>query len=149
MNKAFIIGNLTREPELRTTGSGISVCTFTVAVARRMSKNDEADFIPVVTWRGLADNCAKYLVKGQKVAVCGSIQTRSYDAQDGSKRYVTEVIADDVEFLAKPMGGGASTASTRGQQSASSNIPPKVDDDDLFGAEVEDFTPLDDEELPF
>lgn len=101
MNKAFIIGNLTREPELRTTASGISVCAFTVAVARKMGK-DEADFIPVITWRGLADNCAKYLVKGQKVAVCGSIQTRSYDAQDGTKRYVTEVIADEVEFLAKP-----------------------------------------------
>lgn len=148
MNKAFIIGNLTREPELRTTGSGISVCTFTVAVARRMSKNDETDFIPVVTWRGLADNCAKYLVKGQKVAVCGSIQTRSYEAQDGTKRYVTGVIADDVEFLAKPMGSSAPAAPAR-QQPAASNIPPKVNDDDLFGAEVEDFTPLDDEELPF
>ena len=129
MNKAFIIGNLTREPELRTTGSGISVCTFTVAVARRMSKNDETDFIPVVTWRGLADNCAKYLVKGQKVAVCGSIQTRSYDAEDGTKRYITEIIAEDVEFLAKP-GGAARNTMPEGTEEPEEDYEPLPNDED-------------------
>lgn len=103
MNKCFIIGNLTKAPECRTTPNGVSVTTFTVAVQRRF-KRDETDYLNVVTWRGLADNCARYLVKGQKVAVCGEIQTRSYEAQDGGKRYVTEIVADDVEFLNKPSG---------------------------------------------
>lgn len=102
MNKAVIIGNLTRDPEKRTTGQGTAVTTFTVAVARRFNNAQgerETDFIPVVTWRGLAETCARYLKKGSKVAVVGAIQTRSYEAQDGSKRYVTEIQADEVEFL--------------------------------------------------
>ena len=103
MNKCFIVGNLTRAPEGRTTPNGISVTTFTVAVQRRF-KRDETDYLNVVTWRGLADNCARYLVKGQKVAVCGEIQTRSYEGQDGQRRYVTEIVADDVEFLSRPNG---------------------------------------------
>lgn len=103
MNKVFIVGRLTRDPEHRTTPNGISVTTFSVAVTRRMNR-EESDFLNVVAWRGLADNCAKYLVKGQQVAVCGELRTRSYDAKDGTKRYVTEIQADDVEFLAKPKG---------------------------------------------
>lgn len=103
MNKCFIIGNLTRDPESRVTTNGTSVTTFTVAVGRRF-KRDETDYLNVVTWRGLADNCARYLVKGQKVAVCGEIQTRSYEGQDGQRRYVTEIVADDVEFLIRPNG---------------------------------------------
>jgi len=102
MNKAVIIGNLTRDPEKRTTGQGTAVTTFTVAVARRFTNTQgerETDFIPVVTWRGLAETCAQYLKKGSKVAVVGAIQTRTYEAQDGSKRYVTDIQADDVEFL--------------------------------------------------
>ena len=105
MNKAFIVGRLTRPPEARTTPNGVSVTTFTVAVTRRMNR-EEADFLTIVTWRGLADNCAKYLVQGQQVAVVGEIRTRSYEAKDGSRRYVTEIQADDVEFLAKPGAGG-------------------------------------------
>ncbi len=102
MNKAILIGNLTRDPEVRTTNSGVSVCTFTVAINRRVANQQgvrEADFINIVTWRQLAELCGRYLAKGRKVAVVGSIQTRSYDAQDGSKRYVTEVVADEVEFI--------------------------------------------------
>ena len=101
MNKIFLIGNLTRDPEHRVTTSGISVCTFSLAVNRRFASQDgkrEADFISIVTWRGLADNCTKYLRKGSQVAVCGSLQTRTYE-KDGIKRYVSEVVADDVEFL--------------------------------------------------
>jgi single-strand DNA-binding protein len=108
MNKAFIIGNLTKDPEVRATGTGISVCTFTVAVQRRFQNAQgerQADFIPVVCWRGLADNCGKYLHKGSKAGVIGSVQTRSYDAADGTKRYVTEVVADEVEFLERPQHG--------------------------------------------
>ena len=95
MNKAFIVGRLTRPPEARTTSSGVSVTTFTVAVTRRNNR-EEADFLNIVTWRGLADNCAKYLVQGQQVAVVGEIRTRSYEANDGSRRYITEMQADDV-----------------------------------------------------
>lgn len=88
MNKVFLVGNLAREPELKVTASGISVCTFTVAVSKRVSREaqtqgtkDTADFISIVTWRGLAENCGKYLTKGKKVAVAGALQTRSYDAK--------------------------------------------------------------------
>ena len=104
MNRAMLIGRLTKEPELRATTSGISVCTFTLAVERRFKQEgqQQADFIPIVVWRSQADNCAKYLHKGSQAAVCGSIQTRSYDAPDGSKRYVTEIVADEVKFLSSP-----------------------------------------------
>lgn len=102
MNKAIIIGNLTRQPEAHTTQTGISFCNFTVAVQRdRKNQNGtyDADFIPVVAWRQTADYVTRYLTKGSRVAVCGSIQTRTYDAQDGSKRHVTEIIAETVQGL--------------------------------------------------
>lgn len=102
MNRAIIIGNLTKDPDVRATGGGVSVCSFTVAVQRRIKNQNgerEADFLPVVCWRGLADSCGKFLKKGSKVCVSGAIQTRSYDAQDGSRRYITEIIAEEVEFL--------------------------------------------------
>lgn len=98
MNKAVLIGNLTKDPDLRQTTSGTAVCTFTVAV-KRPHKKDETDFLPVVAWSKTAEVCGKYLAKGSKVAVSGSVQTRSYEAKDGSKRYVTEIVADEVEFL--------------------------------------------------
>lgn len=126
MNKVFIVGRLTRDPEHRTTPNGISVTTFSVAVTRRAGK--ESDFLNVVAWRGLADNCAKYLVKGQQAAVCGELRTRSYDAKDGSRRYVTEIQADDVEFLARPKG-------TESREEPSGMFAPDdeymPDDDDL------------------
>lgn len=102
MNKVFIVGRLTKAPDLKTTPNDISVATFTVAVTRQAGK--ESDFLNVVAWRELAENCAKYLVKGQQAAVCGELRTRSYDAKDGSRRYVTEILAEDVEFLARPKG---------------------------------------------
>lgn len=102
MNKVVLIGNLSRDPDLRQTGTGTKVCNLTVAVNRRDLKqggNLEADFIPVVCWRGLGENCAKCLKKGSKVGVSGSINVRRYEDKNGSKRYVTEVLADEVEFL--------------------------------------------------
>lgn len=106
MNKVFLIGNLTRDPELRSTQSGVSVCTFAIAVNRRFKNQQtgqqETDFINITCWRQLADLCSRYLQKGRKVAVCGSIQTRTYEAQDGSKRSAFEVVADEVEFLSPP-----------------------------------------------
>ena len=109
MNRVHLIGNLTRDPETRTTGTGLTVCSFTLAVNRRMKKQDgtqETDYINITAWRALGENCAKYLSKGKKAGVSGSIQTRTYEAQDGSKRHAFEVVADDVEFLS-PVGGSA------------------------------------------
>ena len=108
MNKVFLIGNLTRDPELRTTSNGIAVCTFTLAVSRRFKNANGAndtDFLNVVVWRAQADSCAKYLKKGSKAAVSGSIQTRSYEVE-GQKRYATDIVADEVQFLSTRSGYG-------------------------------------------
>ena len=102
MNKVFLIGRLTKDPELRYTGSNIAVATFSLAVNRNFSNQNgerEADFINIVVWRKQAENVKNYLTQGSQVAIDGRIQTRSYDDQDGKKRYVTEVVADNVEFL--------------------------------------------------
>ena len=104
MNKAIIIGRLTRDPEMRTTASGINSTSFTVAVSRNYANQSgerETDFINCVAWRKQAENISKYCTKGTQVAVEGRIQTRSYDAQDGTKRYVTEIIADKVSIISK------------------------------------------------
>nr|DAL86606.1 MAG TPA: Single strand binding protein [Caudoviricetes sp.] len=101
MNRVFLIGNLTREPELSETNSGISVCRISIAVNRRRTGDGEpqTDFFNVTAWRGLADNVAKYCKKGNKIAVSGSIQIRQYEANDGTKRTAVDVVAEDVEFL--------------------------------------------------
>lgn len=104
MNRAILVGNLANDPESRLTQSGITQCTFRLATQRRVANKDgtrEADFHTIVCWRAIAENCARYLRKGSRVAIEGSIQNRSYDAQDGTKRYVTEIVADNVEFLSK------------------------------------------------
>ena len=105
MNKVYLIGNISKEPELQTTNSGVSVCKFNVAVSRTFKNSEgqkDADFINVVVWRGQAENCAKYLKKGSKVAICGRLQVSTYEAKDGSKRYTTDVVADEVEFISTP-----------------------------------------------
>lgn len=102
MNKVIITGRLTKDPEAFTTQSGVSRSTFDVAVQRRVKNKDgkyDVDFLTVVAWRQTADFCNKYLTKGRMVAVEGQIQKRSYKAQDNTKRYVTEIIADNVEGL--------------------------------------------------
>ena len=102
MNKVILIGNLTKDPEVRTTGNGTNVCTFTLAVERRFKTSageKTSDFFTIVSWRQLAELCGKYLAKGRKASVVGELQTRSYDAKDGTKRYVTEIVADEIEFL--------------------------------------------------
>ncbi len=105
MNKIILIGNLTRDPESGTTPSGVSYCRFSIAVNRRFSKeNNEADYFNIVTWRGVAESCAKSLTKGRKVGVVGSLQIRNYETQDGAKRTSVEVIADEVEFLSSANG---------------------------------------------
>jgi len=113
MNKVWLIGNLTKDPELSTTGSGISVCKFTLAVTRRFSQQ-ETDFFNIIVWRGPAENCFKFLKKGGKAAVNGSIQNRSYDDSNGNKRYVTEIIADEVQFLSTKNEDNAAQPSAQG-----------------------------------
>lgn len=103
MNKITLIGRLTEEPKTRQTQGGVAVTAFRIAVNRRFNR-DITDYIPIVAWRGLADTCAKYLVKGQQVAIAGELQTRQYEDKDGNKRTAFEVNAEDVEFLAKPKG---------------------------------------------
>ena len=142
MNKAILIGRLANDPESRTTQSGIAQCTFRLAVNRRYANAQgvrEADFLTIVCWRQTAELCARYLSKGRQVAVEGSIQTRSYDAQDGTKRYVTEIIADNVEFLGSREDGArqggfdapAAPASAPKPQAPASSGPVDFDDDEL------------------
>lgn len=151
MNKVVLIGNLVRDPEVRATQSGISVCNFTVAVNRRFKKENgeqETDFLNVIAWRQLAELCGKYLAKGRKVAVTGSIQTRTYEAKDGSKRTAWDIVADEVEFLASqsqqsstPSAPGAYT--TAASKDSGTAYAPQPHND--FGG----FTQVDDEKLPF
>lgn len=108
MNKLTIIGNLTRDPELRTTSAGKEVCTFTVAVNRRKTGNNqqqEADFFRVSAWDGLAKSCGQFLAKGRKVAVVGSVSVHTFQTQTGETKAQLEVNASDVEFLS-PKGDG-------------------------------------------
>ena len=125
MNRCFIVGNLTRDPELRSTRDGSSVCSFTVAVNRR-GKSDEADFFRVSAWNKLAETCQQYLSKGRKVAVTGPVSVSTYTGQDGKAYANLEVMAQDVEFL-----------TPKGEQNAPTHAAPanngyqEVTDDDL------------------
>ena len=148
MNKAILVGNLTRDPEQRTTPSGVSVTSFTVAVTRRYKSQDgtqQTDFINCVAWRSTAEFIAKYFTKGSRIGVVGTIQTRTYDDQNGVRRYVTEVVVDEAEFVtSKAQNPGASRSDAPSQQAQ-----PQQNADDLFAEELSDFQPLDDAELPF
>ena len=102
MNKVILIGNLTRDPELTETASGVAVCRFSIAVSRDYASADgnrETDFFNITVWNKQAENCGKYLKKGNKVCVVARLQNRSYEDKDGVKRYVTDIIASEVEFL--------------------------------------------------
>ncbi|WP_391571858.1 single-stranded DNA-binding protein [Cohnella sp.] len=170
LNRVILIGRLTKDPELRYTPAGVAVTQFTLAVDRSFSGNREereADFIPVVTWRQLAETCANYLRKGRLAAVEGRIQVRNYENNEGRRVYVTEVIADNVRFLESPnreggggqgrddaygsapapsagggYGGGGSNRSNAGSQRSSGN------NNDPF---ADDGRPIDisDDDLPF
>ena len=146
MNKVILIGNLANDPEPFTTQSGISRSNFRIAVQRRFANPQgvrETDFFTVIAWRQTADFCNRYLTKGRRVAVEGSVQNRSYDAQDGSKRYVTEIIADSVEAVgSRNEEGGGSRSFDPG--------PTPPPEPRSSGAPVSnDFTEVDDDELPF
>lgn len=156
MNNVVLVGRLTRDPELRTTPNGIATTQITVAMNRPISNGERvSDFINVVVWRRQAENVAKYCSKGSLVGVTGRIQSRSYDANDGTKRYVTEVVADNVTFLGSKQGQGSVSNSyemdampdyTKG------DVIPEAQTSDItedpfkdFGSEVV----LNDDDLPF
>ena len=137
MNKVFLIGNLVRDPEVRATQSGVAVCNFTIAVNRRFKNangEQETDFLNVIAWRQLAELCGKYLAKGRKVAVTGSIQTRTYEAKDGSKRTAWDIVADEVEFLStrnsEENGGYYDNSDSKPAKKSVAELEP-VEDDDL------------------
>ena len=142
MNKWIGIGRLTKDPELKyTPGTGTAVTTITLAVENYNSKTQEktADFIPVVLWGKQAENTAQYMLKGNQVAISGRISVRTYDAKDGTKRYVTEVVADmfnGVQFLSK---------------NNNSNSNNSIENNDVFGEmNFDEYnTPVDDGDMPF
>lgn len=132
MNKVFLIGNLTRDPELSETNSGTAVCRFSVAVNRRRANGEEpqTDFFQVTAWRGLAETVARYCKKGNKVAVSGTIQIRQYEDRDGQKRTGVDVIADEVEFLTPKSGDGENRAPVPAPKKNPA-LEPFDDDDDI------------------
>lgn len=135
MNKVILIGNLTRDPELTETASGISVCKFSIAVNRAYTNGDgerQTDFFNVTAWRGLADNIALYTKKGNKVAVSGSIQLRQYEDNSGIKRTAVDIIAQDVEFLSAKNSSGDDFYDAPASAPFSSSKKPKLQsfDDD-------------------
>lgn len=144
INNVTIVGRLTKEPELRFTPAGKGVASFTLAVNRSFTNQQgerEVDFIPVVVWGRSAENSANFLKKGSLAGAKGSIQTRSYDSDNG-KRYVTEVVAEQVAFL-EPKGSGNQNGSSQGQQSAPQT---RVTDDPFSGGGQIN---IQDDDLPF
>ena len=127
LNKVILIGNLTADPEYKTTPTGVAVTTFSIAVGRRFAKESDevkADFFNVVAWRSLGEFVAKYFTKGKSIAIVGSIQNRSYTTQDGQKRYITEIIADECTF-AGGVGSGQNEAQN-GSQRVSQNATQSI-----------------------
>ena len=133
LNKVMIIGNLGKDPEMRFTANGSSVATFSVAVSRQVPSGDgerreETEWFSVVAWNKLAELCNQYLQKGRKVYVEGRLQTRSWDAQDGTKKYRTEVIAQEVQFLDSRDAVGAGAGVGRGSRNADAGDFAEPDD---------------------
>lgn len=156
MNRVFLIGRLTRDPELRYTGSNLPVATFTLAVNRAFTSQSgerEADFLNIVVWRKQAENVKNYLTQGSQVAVEGRIQTRTYDDQEGKKRYITEIIADNVQFLDTKGGKDSTSVSNNNFNDVTPNdfsndvqtTSVKNDPFSDFGSSIE----ISDDELPF
>ena len=155
MNKLTIIGNLTRDPELRTTSTGVNVCDFTVAVNRRQRRDaqnnqqPEADFFRITAWRELGENCSKYLAKGRKVCVIGPVSVRTYTGNDGVTRASLEVTADEVEFLTpRSDGNGASGGGYAAAPAAAAPAPQPAPAPTPAPHQM-GFTEVDVDDLPF
>ena len=133
MNRVNLIGRLTKDPELRfTPGTGMAVSTFTIAVDRRANKDGkkEADFIPIVVWGKQGENVANYMSKGRLIGISGRIQTRNYEGKDGIRRYVTEIVADEVQFLDYKKNSSNADATNDSSTSYDSGWSDPIDDDD-------------------
>ena len=147
MNKAILVGRLTKDPELRSTASGIPVCSFTMACDRRFVKQGEerkADFINCIAWQKSAESIAQYFKKGHRIALEGSIQTRSWTDNEGKNRYSTEVVVEQWEFAQSKSEGGAVGQAVPGAAHFPNSTPTEPLDGDLDG-----FMPIEDDELPF
>lgn len=134
MNLFIGTGNITKDLELRSTTGSKSVCSFTIAINHGYGDKKQTDYVDCVAWDKAAESLCKHMAKGKKVTVTGRLQKRSYDAPDGSKRYVTEIVCSDIEYLS-PMGEAKETYDPKGIG--------------LFGDEQGDFEPLDNEQMPF
>ncbi|MDO9491490.1 single-stranded DNA-binding protein [Acetobacterium sp.] len=148
MNKVILVGRLTRDPEVKNTTTGKAVATFTLAVDRRFKNKDgqkEADFVPIVVWGKQAEFAGQYLSKGSQIGVSGRLQVRSYDAQDGQRRYVTEVVADEINFLSSSR---KDSNSTTGYQQASA---PQANNNNMsvMGLDEDFHLMADDDDIPF
>ena len=152
MNKVILIGRLTKDPELRfAAGSGTAVSRFSVAVTRPFKK-DETDFINCVAFGKTAETISQYLTKGRQIAVTGSIRTGSYDAQDGTKRYTTDVAVESFEFIGSGNGGARDNADSfnGGYGNSNSDYSAHSNNDAFGGASFnDDITPVDDGDMPF
>jgi single-strand DNA-binding protein len=150
LNRVVLVGRLTKEPELKFTPNGVAVATFTLAVNRNFSNANgerETDFINCVVWRKPAENVANFLKKGSLAGVDGRIQTRNYDGQDGKRVYVTEVLAESVQFLdSKPRNEEGNTNTNGNQQQRSQSQYSRVDDDPFNGKGQIN---IQDDDLPF
>ena len=147
MNKVILFGRLTKDPDLRSTASGIPVCSFTVACDRRYQKQGEerqADFINCIVWQKSAESIAQYFKKGHRIALEGSIQTRSWTDNEGKTRYSTEVVVDQWEFAQSKSEGGAVGQAVPAAAHFPNSTPTEPLDGDLDG-----FMPIEDDELPF
>lgn len=143
MNKVLLIGNLATDPEMRTTQSGISTVSFRIAVQRKYTNANgerEADFLTCVAWRQTAEFIHKYFIKGNKIALEGALQARSYEAQDGSKRYVTEIVVESAEFVA-PKAQDAPQGAQKPAQPAQKPVQTRMD--------TSGYVEVDPDDLPF
>ena len=141
LNTSCLIGRLTKEPEVKVLPSGQNVCNFTVAVERSFKNKDgerEADFIPVIAWGKTAELAGNYLAKGRQVGLKGRIQTRNYEATDGTKKYITEVVAEELSFL------GSNNSNNN-----NSNVVANNNSNNEFGVSMDGFEEYDDDDMPF
>ena len=145
MNKVILIGNLARDPELTTTANDVSLCRFTIAVNRKFKNADgefDVDFINCVAWRKTGEFINQYFSKGKKIGVVGMIQTRTYEAQDGSKRYATDVVVDEAEFVERKQSNG-----NYKDNQPSYNNKPKNENKNFDSSD--NLEPVEDDDLPF
>ncbi len=139
INRTILQGRLCADPELRTTQSDVSVCSFRVAWSEKYRENETKLFLNCTAWRGLGEMVSKYFVKGQEIVVEGKLSTRDWTDNSGNKRSQVEMTVDNVSFCGPKRDGS----------NRSNDVPPSPDDSNLFGDEPNDFEPLDDEQMPF